>query len=1135
MDWTVEQRSAIDARNDTLLVSAAAGSGKTAVLVERIVSLIEGGMNVDEMLVVTFTRAAASEMKERIEKRLKNDSDTRIRSQALLVHQAQISTLHSFCKTFLKEHFAAAGVDPMFRLGTETELAPLRRQAIEDALNKAWLSHSAETDDLFSQFEFSELEEIIADLQHFYQSLENGRDPIAKMTENGFGAILSELKSEFSRRIIGAGTILDEMGGLIDDPNGPKRYRETYDCDRDMLSSIAGIPPNEKIDFQFVRLTSKKAPAEEDPALADTYKTLRLEWKKAIQDAASLLPESISAAEAVYDRSEKLAAAIRDIAFKATELFSLSKQKQNILDFNDLERLTALALEDPGTRAETSRKYKAVFVDEYQDISGLQESIISALHQPGINALFMVGDVKQSIYRFRQADPSLFLKKLRDYSAVPDAAERKILLNRNYRSDTNLLNCINMIFRHAMRESETEIEYDDEASLIPGDNASQGDPVEIQLLCSREDPSDDDTGTGEAPKAYEREAVWIARRIRQLMNDPGSGEETAKRLRFRDIVILLRNASNRAPRIAQILQEQGIPVFCDADAQFYQRSEIRDLIQLCRTICLPEDDVSFLSTLRCPCFDFSSDELALVRLSLEKGSYFHAFLKASERDNAFGRKCRTVLDRLQQWRFLSRNLSLDTFLWRLLSESGLYMRSGAGPLGVERQAALRVFVSTAQGENAWRPLIDFLSEIDSAIISGDRTSARELSETDDVVRIMTLHKSKGLQFPVVFMMETARSFKFDRAALSLIHKDLGMAVRITDPDDHIKITNHTLDAIRLRLNKEQRAEECRLMYVGMTRAQKKLIIAGSPKDLPALLRRSADDAWHCGKADSMLQWIVNALGREAFESSGLYLGPRQERFMIGLEEAPALPGDSDSAVPSLPDVDLRPWEDSRDEYVFAAREPQDGPTLKSSVTAILKQLRQEEDQSEVPDDKRREIPAAPAPRPYFMQLRDGMNAAERGTAMHRILGIIDLDTVRHDGVDDALEKLVSLRMLSQVEEQFLKKSTAPGTIRQFYLSPFGQRVLNSGFVKREWAFTYHIDDRLAEYIQGVIDLCFIEDDEWVLCDYKTDRAEEDELKERYSGQLRLYREALEAITDRPVKECCLYSLYLQKAITVDLN
>ena len=1134
MDWTNEQRSAIDARNDTLLVSAAAGSGKTAVLVERIVSLIEGGMNVDEMLVVTFTRAAASEMKERIEKRLKNDPDARIRSQALLIHQAQISTLHSFCKTFLKEHFAAAGIDPMFRLGTETELAPLRRKAIEEALNEAWLSHTAETDDLFSQFEFGELEEIISDLQRFYQSLENGRDPIAKMSDNGFGAILSELKSEFSRRIIGAGSILDEMSSLLDDPNGPRRYRETYECDRDMLSSLAGIPPDEKIDFQFVRLTTKKAPEEEDPALAEAYKALRSEWKKTIQEAASLLPESIPAAEAVYDRSVKLAVTIRDIAFSADELFSEYKRQQNILDFNDLERLTALVLGNPGARAETNRKFKTVFVDEYQDISGLQESIISALHQPGINSLFMVGDVKQSIYRFRHADPGLFLRKLREYPIDPDTVERKILLNRNYRSDANLLGCINKIFRHAMRENETEIEYDDEVSLIPGDNASRGDPVEIHLLLSREDPSDGDADTGEAPKAYEREAVWIARRIRQLMNaDPAEG--SGKRLRYRDIVILLRNASNRAPRIAQILQDQGIPVFCDADAQFYQRSEIRDLIQLCRTICLPEDDVSFLGTLRCPCFDFSSDELALVRLSLEQGSYFHAFLKASERDDALGRKCRAVLDRLGQWRFLSRSLSLDTFLWRLLSESGLYMRSGAGPLGVERQAALRVFVSTAMGENARRPLIDFLSEIDSAVTSGDRTNARELSETDDVVRIMTLHKSKGLQFPVVFMMETARAFKFDRTALILIHKDLGMAVRITDPDDHIRLTNHAMDAIRLRLNREQRAEECRLMYVGMTRAQKKLIIVGSPKDLPALLRRSADDEWHCGKADSMLQWIVNALGREAFGSSGPYLGPRQERFMIGLEEAPELPRDGDPAAPSLPDADLSPWEDTKDEHVFAVREPQDGPTLKSSVTAILRRLRQEEDQSEAPDDKRREIPAAPAPRPYFMQLRDGMNAAERGTAMHRILGIIDLDTVRRDGVEAALEKLVGLRMLSPVEEQFLKRSTAPGTIGQFFLSPFGQRVLGAGLVRREWAFTYHIDDRLAEYIQGVIDLCFIENDEWVLCDYKTDRAEADELRDRYSDQLRLYRDALEAITDRPVKECFLYSLYLQKAIPVDPN
>ena len=1126
MDWTAEQRTAIDARNDTLLVSAAAGSGKTAVLVERIVSLVREGMSVNEMLVSTFTRAAASEMKERIEKRLKSDDDPRIREQALEVHQAQISTLHSFCKTFLKEHFAAAGIDPMFRLAAGSETDPLRRRAVEEALNEAWQSHTQETDEVFFQFEYSELEEMIPQLQRFLRSLENGRDPIEKMARYGFGAVLTELKIEFLRRIDGSDSILDEMSRILDDPNGPQRYRKNFELDRSMRSAILREPPDERIKYAFTKLTSKQAPEEEDPELAQAYRKLRDEWKKTVQDAADLLPVNVAEAEKVYDRSIRLALSIRDIALSASEKYKKLKQQINVLDFDDLEILTALALEDPGVRAETASRFKAIFVDEYQDINPLQESIISALHQPGKNTLFMVGDVKQSIYRFRLADPSLFLHKLRDFPTNEESVERKILLNRNFRSDVNPLNCINLIFRHAMREYETEIEYDEDASLIPGDGADQGSPVEIQLLTAQQEPSDG-SDTGEIPKAYEREAVWIARRIRQLMNEAGG------HLRYRDIVILLRNASNRAPRIAQILQDQSIPVFCDVDSRFYQRGEIRDLLQVCRTICVPEDDLSFIATLRCPCFGFTSDELSSIRLNRMKGSYFHAFLMMAENRSALGLRCGKVLERLSRWRFLSRNMPLDAFLWRLLNESGLYMRAGAGPLGPERQASLRVFVSQAQGENAWKPLIDYLAEIDNAVVSGDRTSARELSETDDVVRIMTLHKSKGLQFPVVFMMETARSFRFDRAGMSLIHRDLGMAVRVTDPDDHLKLGNYAMEAIRLRLIKEQRAEECRLMYVGMTRAQHRLIIVGSPKDLPSLLIRSAADAWHCGKASSMLQWIVDALGREAFRAPGTYTGPGGEGFLIGIEEAPSLPAAGQLYNISVPEADLRPWDESRDERTLMPGISLEGPTLKSSVTAILKRLRQEEDQSEGPADKRREIPKTPAPRPYFMQLRDGLNAAERGTAMHRILGIIDLDTVRHAGVDQALKKLVDLKMLSPVEENFLSTSTAPGSIGQFFLSPFGQRVLLSDRVRREWAFTYHIDDRLAEYIQGVIDLCFIENGEWVLCDYKTDRADADELRERYRDQLDLYRRALETITDLPVKECCLYSFYLQAVVPVD--
>ncbi len=1133
MEWTREQQAAISARNDTILVSAAAGSGKTAVLVERVVSLVREGIPIQQMLIVTFTRAAASEMRDRIEKRLRNDPDPKVRLQGPMTRQAVIATLHSFCQRFLREHFAAAGIDPMFRLGSESELAPLRAKAVEEALNQAWLSHSADTDELFRQFDFEELEDIIPVLQKFRASLENDRDPVRDMAVSGFAPFFQELKLAYEKRILGAGILLADMDKLLSAPGAPHRYRETYDRDCLLIRTMTSASREKPSDLAFARLSAKRPAEDEDPLVTEQYKALRDQWKTLIRSAFDLLPADQEAANRISDLSARFSLLIESIADTADQLFMQYKLGLNILDFNDLEHLTAQVLRDQAVRREAAEQYKAVFVDEFQDISGIQESIISSLHTAQVNTLFLVGDVKQSIYRFRLANPNLFMNKMERFSFDEAADERKILLNRNFRSDDNLIRCVNKVFRHAMRKSETEIEYNDEAELVAAPTAAEGAPVEIYIIRSAAEQSQDDSG--EAYKAFEREAAFIAERINQLMAESALNGSAEPALRYRDIVILIRNASNRAPQVAEVLQSHGVPVFCDADSQFFKRQEIRDLIQLCKAICSPNDDFSLLSALRCPCFHFTADELGLIRAHQKNNSFFSAFLLSAEEDTPLGQRCLAVIRQLQAWRFLSRSISLDAFLWRIIYESGLYLKAGSGVLGEERRAALRVFSTTAQGDNTWKSLREYLDQIDSVIVSGDKTNVRELSDMDDLVRIMTLHKSKGLQFPVVFMMETARSFSRDKASLVQTHTDLGMAVRVINPEQRSIQTNYCMTAIKQRLVREQRAEECRLMYVGMTRAQKRLIILGSPKDPEAFLRNTADDLWHCGSADSMLQWIVNSIGAEAFKQKGLYRGASGETFFLDMPEVPESAKTERTDRISLPVIDLSPFDSSKETAVLSPDQAFRPPVLKSSVTAILKQLRQDADQEEGSGEKRHEPLPAPAPRPFFMRLNSDPTPAEKGSMIHRILSILDIDLLRHDGIDAAVEQLKYRHMLNPIELKLLSKQGSKEMLVGFFGSFLGKRMLKSSEIHREWTFTLHLDSEFAEYIQGIVDLCFLENGSWILCDYKTDHFDSEELLRRYRDQINLYRKAIETITGIPVRECFLYSLPYQRTIPVSAS
>ena len=1135
MRWTEGQQAAIDARNESVLVSAAAGSGKTAVLVERVLSLLREGKRIDRMLIVTFTRAAAGEMRERIGRRLDEESarDAHMRRQSMRLNRAAICTLHVFCHHVLREHFQAVGIDPLCRIGEPEKLDALYKRAQDEVLESAYAEPTEDEQALFAQFED---QQIVGLLDALYEFLLSQAAPWEWAEEQcaeekaSLSAWLPLLRENCLNTLRGAMELLPEMQALVSRPDGPDRYLPMYESDAALTAQLLQDAENDLLTggkTKFERLSTRKAGPAENPDVTEQYKELREQWKARVNAAREALPVSTEKAEADLRHALPALRALCGLARRMHERFFELKQQKNFLNYSDLEHLTLQALQNPDVRAAVAGGFDALFIDEYQDVSGIQEAILNALHGGFPNLLFMVGDVKQSISRFRLADPTLFLQKYRDYSLDADAKERKILLQQNFRSDENVLLSVNEVFAHAMREKETEIDYDEAAMLRPGGGQPFGAPVEIHLMQPKaEDAEGEEANEGsELSQGYRYEAAFVAKRIKELMRFATVREgEGSRPLRYRDIALLVRYASGRAPYIARALQMEGIPVYSDADAQFFEMPEVADMLNLLRVIDNPLQDLPLLATLRCPCFQFTEEELARIRLvERTPGAPFHiAFQTAMQQDSPLGKKAREAWERLADWRFKAKHLPLDTLIWRILDESGLYMRAGCQDEGELRQANLRLLVERAEGDNGKEGLSVFLRDMGRLRASDDGKAAKTLGENEDVVRILTLHKSKGLEFPVVFLLEMARPFRKGDSSLLSLHGKYGMALQYIDAEKRVTRETFAQRALSVVQEKEARAEEARLLYVGMTRARERLILVGSPRRLDQALDRWSRPAtpYAAGSAGCMLDWVMQSLG--GFHE-GQYDGKNGSVWRMALQ--PAEETAASSAVKAvLPPLSLSGTEDPRT-LERMTRKPAERPPLKTSVTAIAKRLREEGDDWESPADKRKLPEEAPLPR--FLQ-EAKLTAAQRGTVTHRVLGLLDESLLRAGKLDEALAQLQRRSLLSDAEKQVIRRDW----LEHFYASPLGKRALSSNTLHREWSF--NLKGPQGSMIQGVIDLCFLENGEWVLADYKTDDADGDELMRRYALQLRWYAKALSEITGVPVKEAYLFSLRSGESYPVEL-
>ena len=1153
--WTTQQLQAIDASNNTILVSAAAGSGKTAVLVERIVQLIRGGYHLDRMLIVTFTKAAASEMRQRLSRRLIHEAqaDPETFGRALdELESTEISTIHAFCQKVLRNNFQAVGIDPMVRPCDDQMKKALFDDAWLEAFN-ALLADGQDADfmELAYAWDQPRLQEMTLALYDFLMSLPQPFEWLARATaaidqppyeaHPWYQVLLRHAELQLQ----GIPAILFSMRRMFQEPDAVQARVDTLEADENACEPLFHVKHGDREGllqalnaFTLPRAKAVRGLSEDEKAWSERFSDQRKKIGKMVtelRDALTIDEERLHREFVMIRRHMNgLAALTRS----THEIFLAKKAEKHLIDFADMEQFTMQVLSDPALRAQMQGEYDHIFVDECQDVSQIQDAILQAIHNDN-NVLFMVGDVKQSIYRFRKADPTLFMERLRTYSDEADAKCRRIILQKNFRSRYNVLDGTNQVFRAVMRPQVTELTYEPIDELICGRAGEDGPPVEVHLLDVS--PGED----GETVESLEAEAQVVIERIQQLLEEEFDDGGTMRKYTYRDMVILLSAASNTAPKLVELLGRAGIPVFYDGAAAYFDLPEVRSIKALLQVIDNPMQDVPLLAALKMPPFALSDADLAAIRMAKTgRDVPFHqAFEAICDAQGLLAEKCRAIQAQLEGWRFQAEAMRLSDFLWHVMEHSGYYAAVGAYPKGELRQANLRMLYQRAQAfeQDGGETLSDFLRLTDEQSAGDDRMSAKMLGESENLLRIMTMHKSKGLEFPVVFCMQmSGKLHKANRGEL-LLHTRLGAAMPYVNRELRIKRATMADEAFRVQRMLDEKAERARLLYVAMTRARERLILIGccKEKDRQAWLMPASDYAvWN---AQSMTDWIMQGISTELDTLSTD--GPQPEnpwkirawRDLTGVAvdknvDKVNLIHHLDSLLQSPPEGDFAAW---------SPKDSTPAAPIKTSVSAIarkaatgdpmpLSAAEEDEDTKRAAEEivsplRMSELPSRPA----FMEERS-ISGAERGTLMHRALSLIPLEPLRgaaslYSAVKQAVHDLADREVFTyqEVMQLYIKG------LAEFFQSPLGQRMLASPRVRREWAFNLLMES--GAILQGVIDCAFLEDGAWVLVDYKTDRIEDEEaFRSRYQLQLDWYARALESITGLPVKEKYLYSISKSK-------
>lgn len=1204
--WTEEQQKVIDLRNRNILVSAAAGSGKTAVLVERIITMLTkdpAPVDVDRLLIVTFTEAAAAEMKERIrvaiEKALEAyPENEHLKQQATLIHNARITTIHSFCLSVIRDHFPAIDLDPGFRVGEEGELKLLRHDVLEAVLEEKYQEGEQRFLDFASAYgtgkNDKKLEELILkiyEISRSYPDADNWLEECVEaykirgekeLEENRYVKIAMENVKKY---LADLKELIEQGIDICLEADGPAAYEGTLRKDLALLEEL-----EEEISFgelcqkvskaKLVRLAVNKDETVSEEKISQV-KSIRDEVRKTIKDLGnqyfSQSPEEILAD---LSRCQPAIEELKELVIRFQTAFEEKKRARNLIDFSDMEQyaLQILASKTEGgwkpseIAVEYQEQFQEIMIDEYQDSNLIQETIltsISRVHQGQYN-MFMVGDVKQSIYRFRLSRPELFMEKFRTYS-TDDSRMQRIDLHKNFRSRSQVLESVNYLFRQLMTQSLGGITYDDQAALYVGASYPEGEGQETEVLMI--DSRMEEYEAGKIPER-ELEARVIARRIKELLSgfqvvDKETGD--FRPVRYRDIVILTRSVQGVADVFAEVLNREGIPAYAGTREGYFDAWEVGVVLDYLRILDNRCQDIPLAAALVSPFGQVTETELAAIRSASPKKPFFEAVIEYlspgaenEEQSNpVIVKKLRHFFETLNHYQRMVPYTPMHELLWKILTETGYGDYVYALPGGEQRRANLEMLMEKARSyeSTSYKGLFHFVRYIEQLQkYNVDYGEANMEDEQSDTVRIMTIHKSKGLEFPVVFVAGLGKRFNMtDARSGVVIHAGLGIGLDAVNLKERTKRPSLIKKMIQKEEVLDSLGEELRVLYVALTRAKEKLILTGTmtapvkQEEAVCMLRGRQQMELGFGrlsKASTFWDWILPALARIDEHI------PICRKYWTILD---VVEGEiKERSVKKVTRAAFETWErmeecKQREQKTgdglsgitnqFEYRYPyasESGRKLKFTVSELKKRIHlmeSEELQSEEAEMLYQEAEEAPLI-PKFLKKEEKLSGASRGTAYHRLLELLnfgkDYDEI---GLVKAVDKFGEEGRMTQE----MKDCIQTKDILTFLSCDLGLRMkeaARSGKLWKEQPFVLGVDasevypdEQEGELllVQGIIDVYFEEEDGLVVLDYKTDRVSKaEELVERYHGQLDYYGKALEKITGKRVKEKWIYSFTLQQ-------
>ncbi|WBY64951.1 helicase-exonuclease AddAB subunit AddA [Thermocaproicibacter melissae] len=1171
-NWTPDQQDAIQARGGTLLVSAAAGSGKTAVLVQRAIERITDKVHptdADRLLVVTFTKAAAAEMRGRIDEELsrlleKDPYNPYLQRQQLLLSHAHISTVDSFCLDLVRRNFYKLNLPPDIRILDDSEISILRAEASAETLEEFYESGDAEFFDFVESFssgrDDAQVAEIVERLYDFVRSHPFPKRWLAQKAalyennaaaaETVWGKTLLAFAADAAEYC--EALIRDALSLAAEDEDILKAYGDALRSDLAQLKvlreaiSAGNWDDVRRISGNFDWQSLKRCNSCADETLKKRVRDLRDNVKSTMKKIAEKFSASDEQCREDIARLCPIVKKLFEVTERFSEIFDKKKKEHRAADYSDIEhwalnllvRETEDGYERTAEAEELSSQFDEIMIDEYQDTNETQDMIFTAVSRNGSN-LFMVGDVKQSIYRFRQAMPQIFLRKREEfplYNRIKDNYPACIVLDRNFRSRAGVTDAVNFVFSQLMSRQAGEMEYTDEEKLVPQAEYPPTEEPAAELDVIDLSASEDDK------TAIQAESRRIAELIYGMMDGTPRITDHGK-LRpacYRDFCVLLRSANRPAHEYVKELTALGIPAWADTSGGFFDTYEAGIALSLLQTVDNPIQDIPLLAVMMSPLYGFTADDMAKIRQNDRFSRLYPAVVAAAESGN---KKASDFLSQIETFRTLAASMPSDRLIREIFERTGLFEMVQAMPNGDLRLANLRLLLQYAKnyeasGYNGLSGFLRFLSRLRRS--NGDLSAATSLTESANVVRVMSIHHSKGLEFPVCIVAGCAHKFNRERSSV-LLHPELGLGAYLKD-EIGVRYNTMPREAVSLELLRDDMSEELRVLYVAMTRAREKLILLATLKDAEKTLRNLSMkiipgrriQPYVVRSAASIADWLLLCALRHP--------DGRELRSIAGVSEEITVPAQEKWEIKYI--MPEKSFEETQDieEIPEAKPNPELVKKIEENLSyrypyAALSSVSAKEAVSQIAGEQF-EARFAASSRPAFLSEK-GLTPAERGTALHAFMQFADYEAAAQDPQKE-LERLVAEKFITQEQADAVDLSC----VKTFLNSSLMKRIAASPHFEREVRFTEEIPagainpelppalENELVVVQGAADLLFEEDGELVLVDFKTDHTEDaDALWERYRMQLKLYSEAFERSFGKRIKQCLLYSFHLGRQVT----